>query len=690
MPLNSLRTQDLSVLDVLRALFPGRQGTADVVTKRSRANPKPYDSWPHPKAIGITRLSMEERIAVDEAGDYALLPKYPFAFSALLLDLSGAYHHILAAPDPDNDTQLPTTEQDSNHRARRVVFVDRQERQRCRRLAEIWRADLNPHNAKACRTRIDELAELAQDWWSLTTDYGAAPVYQPRDERQEPPEWWRLALRLFMTSDEAASGAGFVLSLAKDGSAESQSTWFVRKVLSRYLMREKLLSEGLLDESVTDNQLYSFSEASSDIACVMPKARTTPVGCTLRSLSQHLALLPARGVARARWTPFIYDRQGQPTQKDRQRRDNEFNVLLIPYPFSVTDADFSAEPSYTSSRGAWSFFKCRQTWLHHYGGRFWRDSIVGDLANFIFSLAAVAKTTHGAERIDAVVLPELALDYQIYEGLRKALPHHLKDLRVLISGLSTDREGREGNFVGVTTFLDIKPEPDVNAEPPYIQTIREKHHRWLLEAAQITDYGLEGVLDPRRRWWEQIDLVSRRVDFTVFQPGSVLSVMICEDLARVDPCQALLRAVGPNLVIALLFDAPQLRTRWPARYATILAEDPGSSVLTLTSRGLMARQRLLGLPKGIEPTDPAIALWRDDHSGITTQITCGYQSHGIWLKLFGNHATDTSLDGRADRKPVAWIYAKHRELVVPDIDTHYPQIVGEADRILRQRLGTEP
>src|SRR5690606_2667389 len=149
-----------------------------------------------------------------------------------------------------------TTEQDSNHRARRVVFVDRQERQRCRRLAEIWRADLDPDDANACRTRIGELAELGPGWWSLTTDYGAAPVCEPRDAREGPPDWWRLALRLVVTSHEAASGAGVVLSLDKDGGAESQAAGFVRKVLSRYLMREKLLSEGLLDESVTDNQLY--------------------------------------------------------------------------------------------------------------------------------------------------------------------------------------------------------------------------------------------------------------------------------------------------------------------------------------------------------------------------------------------------------------------------------------------------
>jgi len=53
----------------------------------------------------------------------------------------------------------------------------------------------------------------------------------------------------------------------------------------------------------------------------------------------------------------------------------------------------------------------------------------------------------------------------------------------------------------------------------------------------------------------------------------VLTVLICEDLARLDPVNDLVRAVGPNLVMSLLMDGPQLTTRWPARYATVLADD---------------------------------------------------------------------------------------------------------------------
>lgn len=68
-------------------------------------------------------------------------------------------------------------------------------------------------------------------------------------------------------------------------------------------------------------------------------------------------------------------------------------------------------------------------------------------------------------------------------------------------------------------------------------------------------------------------------------------MLVCEDLARQDPAADLIRAVGPNLLIALLMDGPQLSGRWPARYASVLAEDPGTSVLTLTSLGMAERSR---------------------------------------------------------------------------------------------------
>lgn len=65
-----------------------------------------------------------------------------------------------------------------------------------------------------------------------------------------------------------------------------------------------------------------------------------------------------------------------------------------------------------------------------------------------------------------------------------------------------------------------------------------------------------------------------------------------------------LRRVGPSLVVGLLLDGPQLPQRWPARYATVLADEPGSAVLTLTSFGMVARSRPPGRTRS-----RAVALW---------------------------------------------------------------------------------
>jgi hypothetical protein len=162
--------------------------------------------------------------------------------------------------------------------------------------------------------------------------------------------------------------------------------------------------------------------------------------------------------------------------------------------------------------------------------------------------------------------------------------------------------------------------------------------------------------------------------------------MICEDLARVDPCQELLRAVGPNLVVALLMDAPQLATRWPARYATVLSDDPGSSVLTLTSRALMTRQHLLGLRKSKRPKDRIVALWRDDHYGIARPLECPHDCHGVWLKLWSSRVVDISLDGRSDTSGKSWVYGKHRSLAIPNVAQSFPDILGIDDLELQRQL----
>jgi hypothetical protein len=121
-----------------------------------------------------------------------------------------------------------------------------------------------------------------------------------------------------------------------------------------------------------------------------------------------------------------------------------------------------------------------------------------------------------------------------------------------------------------------------------------------------------------------------------------LATLVCEDLARVDPVQAIIRSIGPNLVIALLMDGPQLEHRWGGRYATVLADDPGSAVLTLTSAGMLARSVRPG-----EVVPREIALWKGNE-GITQELKLPAGDHALLLTVTRRSEEQFTLDGRSD------------------------------------------
>jgi len=51
-----------------------------------------------------------------------------------------------------------------------------------------------------------------------------------------------------------------------------------------------------------------------------------------------------------------------------------------------------------------------------------------------------------------------------------------------------------------------------------------------------------------------------------------MCALVCEDLARPDPVANIVRAVGPNLVIALLMDGPQTKVTF--RQACMTPDSP--------------------------------------------------------------------------------------------------------------------
>jgi hypothetical protein len=251
----------------------------------------------------------------------------------------------------------------------------------------------------------------------------------------------------------------------------------------------------------------------------------------------------------------------------------------------------------------------------------------------------VQELIHEAERrvgpIHIVVFPECSLTETQFDFLSVDL---VKRKIMLIAGVaqgSYDRQKARNEAVVATADIAKPTERSLYSQ--------RKHHRWCLDREQIVRYGLSGQLDPRQFWWEDIAVDERLLRFYPLREWLCMSVLICEDLARLDPVGQYIRAVGPDLVIALLCDGPQLATRWPAYHATVLADDPGSSVLTITSLGMSNLSRPTS--RRFDGSERIIGMWRDPHVGFV-EIRLPADNNAAVLSLRRHDVHTRTIDGR--------------------------------------------
>jgi hypothetical protein len=340
---------------------------------------------------------------------------------------------------------------------------------------------------------------------------------------------------------------------------------------------------------------------------ILPKQHTPGVGLTPRSLTHNLAYHPNSEVdVNWVWAPRLHH--------------DRFNILLAPWPRSIKPTDFKAHSNKHIFANAVNEFD-------------YAPKNSSEVINWGMELLKVAEADAGP--IDALVFPELALSRQQFNKLALALRE--KDI-ILIAGV---RDVRSIDSVN-TVCIDLNQRMSM----PIIQA---KHHRWKLDCGQISNYGLGGVLNPSEDWWEATPPVNRGVNFVCASPDLAFCCLVCEDLARQEPVASLVRSVAPNLVIALLMDGPQVDNRWAARYATVLAEDPGSSVLSLTSLG-MAK---LANSFASSPKRRTIALWKDkDRPTIELSLPDG--AEGLVLHTRPEFMEEVTADGRPDNGVAAF------------------------------------
>jgi len=342
-------------------------------------------------------------------------------------------------------------------------------------------------------------------------------------------------------------------------------------------------------------------------AMVLPKLHTPLSGMTMRSLTHNLALWDNPEV-KTRWIQLSL-----PTVTEGM------NVLLLPWPLEIHPTAFSPVHKLQENIGTFAFNVC---------------PMVEGFIEKIKDLISIATARYGP--IHALVFPELSMGPDQFRQLWQQFDNIL-----IIGGVGELGSREAGTAAQNYVMAGIKP-PITDTDGGWPQ---HKHHRWRLDRGQIEQYGIGNSLDASYKWWwEDITIRDRECNFFCVNDWLTFCILLCEDLARQDPVADLVRTVGPNLVIGLLLDGPQLEKRWSARYATVLAEDPRCSVLTLTSAGLVDLSRSQGLTG-----KRSIALWKDALSGVAREICLDEGSDGVVLNLSREWALEYTADGRSDK-----------------------------------------
>jgi hypothetical protein len=303
-------------------------------------------------------------------------------------------------------------------------------------------------------------------------------------------------------------------------------------------------------------------------------------------------------------------------------------MLLLPWPLQVRASDFRAVEGSVGrlAKDPYGFFEFAPA-----------ERLDLDLLDRVL-LAAREE----AGSVDVVMLPESAVERSELDDLETLLDRH--GVVVLQAGVREPMQ-RSGSFpnnwlhIGVNPRLEKGGAPPSGDRQPWFHLRQNKHHPWSLDGTQVDQYHLGGALHPHIRWWEAMD-VPRKAIQIVEVAELVLVSLVCEDLAQHDDIAQLIRSLGPTAVLALLLDGPQLASRWSARYASVLADDPGSSVLTLSSFGMVKRSR----PGGREASQ-VIALWKDPTTGVR-EIPLEPGADAVLLTVAFDRATRYAADRR--------------------------------------------
>jgi hypothetical protein len=547
-------------------------------------------SAPRAPAIGPGSLGEWLRFIGADPEDSDWLPVWPpdaFAISAALLKRTGAYVNLV------NGTH-----------SRKHGLADGSAE--ASEAGSEWRKTLETVLGGTGHTRLrDACPARIKQWWQQIAHEAACPL----DRCAINPTVVAGAVNLCIASDEASAGLG------------------VTADVDPFLA----VAESVLESN--ERRSFCLHISSSKIA-VLGKQHTPQRGCTIRSLTHNLSLYSPAEI-HARW-----DGPYHPVAGDL----DVFNLLLLPWPTEVKTGDFRVSPLHAGMGGGAGGPRVHRYFDYAPQVHETPKALATKVAHALDVAARQADEIHG------IVFPELALTYEQYKAVEAVA---VRRRAILIAGVA-DKASPVTNELpvnacaiqpfGLTAGPDATTAKDVPKILDLMRRRQFKHHRWCLDRGQILQYELGGRLPASHDCWERIFIGERSINFVTLADWLTICVLICEDLARQDPVTDIIRAVGPNLVFALLMDGPQLRHRWPSRYASVLAEDPGSSVLTLTNLGMAKRSRPTD---GMPDKSNTIALWRDVAYG-EKEIALAPGHDACVLSLVRKTEQEYTIDGRGD------------------------------------------
>jgi hypothetical protein len=451
--------------------------------------------------------------------------------------------------------------------------------------------------------RASALPDLVAAEWSVFRERLELPLEQlaaGRDDRG-----CEALLTLHAIADEACAGLGVALD-----------TCDAEGCVYRARGRELLARTG------------SLARVDVRYLRVLPKVRTPPTG---RPAFSRYACVQGPGVE-VRWDKVPARHRGT------DLRSEYATLLLLPWPLRVRASDFHPVDGSVArlAKNPYGFFEFAPA-----------ERLDLDLLDRVL---VAARGEAGS--VDVVLLPESAIDARELDDLETLLDAH--GVVYLQTGVR-EPVGQGGQFpnnwlhIGVSARLEKGGPLPGAARQPWFHLRQEKHHRWSLDEAQVDQYHLGGALHPHVRWWEAMDVPRKAIQF-VEVAEMLLVALVCEDLAQNDEIAQLIRSVGPTAVIVGLLDGPQLTSRWSARYASVLADDPGSAVLTLSSFGMVQRSR----PQGQEASR-VIALWKDP-AGVR-EIPLEPGAHAVLLTVSMDRATRYTADRRTPVDNSTFCYA---------------------------------